>query len=212
MAKIVSILNSKGGCGKSTLATNVARSIQLSGSNVIIVDSDPQGTARDWRRVNEDDNLVGVVGIDRPTLEKDIPVISHAFDYVVIDGAAKLQDMLISALKVSDVVLMPIQPSAADIWACSGLVELIKARREVAGKPKGAFIVSRQIVGTNLAADIGEALKDFDLPVFKARTSQRVIYAEALSLGSTVLDIEPNGLAAQEVLAITKELRGFVND
>jgi len=212
MVQVIALLNTKGGGGKSTLATNIARALQLGGASVLIADSDPQGTARDWRRINRNDDLLGVVGIDRPTLEKDIPSISHAFNYIIIDGAAKLQEMIASALKAADVVLIPVQPSAADIWGCSELVDLIKARQQVTGKPKVAFIISRQIVGTRLAADIAEALQEFGIHIFDSRTSQRVVYTEALSQGSTVIDLDPQGLASKEVLSITDELRRFIDE
>lgn len=211
MATVIAILSTKGGSGKSTLATNLGRALQIGGASVLIADSDPQGTARDWRRINQTEEVLGVVGIDRPTLEKDIPIISHAFDYIIIDGAAKLQEMLASALRAADIVLIPVQPSAADIWGCSNLAELVKAKQEINGKPKAAFIISRQIVGTRLAADIGEALQEFGMHIFDSRTSQRVVYAEALSGGSTVIDLEPRGLAASEVFSITDELRRFID-
>ena len=81
MSKVISILNSKGGTGKSTVATNLSRALQLDKEKVLLVDSDVQGTARDWRNINEDDSFLAVIGIDRPTLEKDIPKVSGDFDY-----------------------------------------------------------------------------------------------------------------------------------
>jgi chromosome partitioning protein len=207
MGKVIAVLNSKGGSGKSTLAANLARALQLDGHKVLVVDADPQGTARDWRRVQDEDaDLPAVVGVDRPTLEKDIPKIHQGFDYVVIDGAAKLQEMIVSALKVADLVLIPVQPSAADIWAVADLVDLIKTRQEVTeGRPKAAFVVSRQIIGTNLAADVIKALEAYDLPVLDARTSQRVAYVEALSGERSVIDEEPEGKAAHEVRSIMNQ-------
>ena len=62
MATIIAIVNQKGGVGKTTLAVNLVRSFQLEGFSVVIADSDPQGTARDWRQSSEDKNLVAVVG------------------------------------------------------------------------------------------------------------------------------------------------------
>jgi chromosome partitioning protein len=214
MSITITIVNQKGGTGKTTLATNVARGLQLEGSRVLLVDSDPQGTARDWRQASEIDNMLSVVGVDRPlSLERDLPDIAQTFDWIVIDGAANLknQALTVNAVKVADVVLIPVQPSAADIWGSSDLVELIQARQTVTeGKPQAAFVVSRQITGTRLSADVGGALADYRLPVFKGRTSQRIIYVEALSAGASVLDLDPHGLAAQEINTILEELGRFV--
>jgi len=61
-----------------------------------------------------------------------------------------------------------------------------------------------------LAAEVNNALGRYGLPIFEGRTTQRVVYAEALSMGSSVLDLEPAGLAAQEINALLQELRRFV--
>jgi len=177
MAKKISILNPKGGCGKTTLSSNLGSSLLLNGYKTLLIDTDPQGTLRDWKSMDENDSQPQIIVIDRPNLQKDLTSIAINFDYLIIDGAAKLQDMITFAVKNSDVVLIPIQPSAADIWACEALIHLIKARQEVTdGIPKAAFIISRQIKNSNLARDIDEALKQFSFPVFNSRTTQRVIY------------------------------------
>lgn len=213
MADVIAILNTKGGVGKSTLATNLARALQLDGSDVLVVDSDPQGTARDWRETQgEDVDLPGVFGVDRPTLEKDIPKVTSSFDYIVIDGAAKVTKMSVSAIKASDVVLIPVQPSAADLWAVEELAEMVTTRQMLTdGRPKAAFVVSNQKKGTRLAADVGAALGEYDLPVFEARTSHLVAYPEAMAAGLTVLDYEPSGNAADEIRAIHRELKQLIH-
>ena len=61
--KVVAVLNQKGGVGKTTLATNLARALHLEGATVLLVDSDPQGSARDWHAAG-DGQLVNVVGLD----------------------------------------------------------------------------------------------------------------------------------------------------
>ena len=211
MAKKISILNPKGGCGKTTLSSNLGSSLILNGYKTLLIDTDPQGTLRDWKSMDENDNQPEIIVIDRPNLQKDLTSIAINFDYLIIDGAAKLQDMITFAVKNSDVVLIPIQPSAADIWACEALIHLIKARQEVTdGIPKAAFIISRQIKNSNLARDIDEALKQFSFPVFNSRTTQRVIYGEALSSGKSVFNIESSGEAASEIQNITKELQNFI--
>ena len=72
----------------------------------------------DWHSASEG-SFVPVVGLDRPTLDKDLPAISGGYDWIVIDGAPQLRDMAVSAIKAADVVLIPVQPSPYDIWACA---------------------------------------------------------------------------------------------
>ena len=86
--KVIAVLNEKGGCGKTTIATNLARSLQLEGFNTIIVDSDVQGSARDWAAASDTD-VPAAIGMDRPTLHKDISKVAESADFVVIDGAAR---------------------------------------------------------------------------------------------------------------------------
>lgn len=203
--KVVAVLNEKGGCGKTTIATNLARGLQREGLDVLIVDSDVQGSARDWGAAQSDVDTPAVVGIDRPVLHKNIPEVGEGNDVVVVDGAARAEKMQTSAIKAADLVLIPVQPSAYDIWSSETLVDLVEARREVAGKPDAAFVISRQIVGTNLADEAQEALESFDLPVMEGRTAQRVIYAEAASQGLSVLDVDPSSKATAEVLQIVED-------
>src|SRR5690625_4643498 len=96
--KTIAVLNQKGGAGKTTIATHLARALQLDGASVLLVDSDPQGSARDWAAVQED-NPVTVVGIDRPTIDRDVKKVAHTTDFVVIDGAPQAADLAASAIK-----------------------------------------------------------------------------------------------------------------
>lgn len=207
---IIAILNQKGGAGKTTIAINLARALKQKGDKVLLVDSDPQGSARDWHAAG-DGNLLNVVGLDRPTLDKDIKSVSDGYKWVIIDGAPQLADMAVCAIKCADVVLIPVQPSPYDIWASEDLVEVIKTRQQVTnGKPKAAFIISRQINNTNLGKEVRDALNGYELPVFKSGTFQRVIYAKTAASGSTVVDTDPNGDAASEIKNIAKELEEFL--
>ncbi len=120
------------------------------------------------------------------------------------------EDLAVAAIKVSDFVLIPVQPSPYDVWAAESLVELVKTRQEIMdGRPKTAFVVSRQIVGTKLANEVRDALEGYNLPIMKSFTSQRVIYANSATEGSTVLDNDPTGSAAQEIRSLITELMSW---
>ena len=208
---VIAILNPKGGTGKTTLATNLSRSLQSWG-DVLLLDLDPQQSAQEWAERNPED-YPGVLGVQPDNLLRTIPKVKDRFGIIIIDGAAIMrQRSLADAIKASDFVLIPIQPSGLDIWGSSDLVELIKTRQAVAdGRPKASFVVSRQIHGTRFAADIGTRLEQMEMPVFASRLTQRIDFTEASTAGMSVLDYRPRGKADQEVKAITNELRRFIN-
>jgi len=202
---VIAVLNQKGGSGKTTIATHLARALQLDGKDVLLVDSDPQGSARDWAAVRED-NPLAVVGIDRPTIDRDLKAIGRK-DFVVIDGAPQAADLAVSAIKAASFILIPVQPSPYDIWATADLVELVKQRIEVTdGKLQAAFVVSRAIKGTRIGAAVTDALNGYGLPVLESRITQRVIYPGTAAAGTTVMDDEPEGDAAREVRALMAEI------
>lgn len=202
--RVVSVLNRKGGVGKSTVACQLARSLQREGSDVMVVDTDAQGTASDWAETGEDTPLV--VKIDRATLEEDIPKAGSQFDVVVVDGAAKASRMNSSAVKASDLVLIPIQPSAVDVWPIKEMVDIIKARQQAVGSPQARFLVSRAIVGTNLASTITDALSGLEIPILESRVHQRVAYAEAMGQGVGVMDLDSSSKATGEIEALAEEV------
>ena len=210
MAKVLAILNQKGGSGKTTMSTNLAVALQKSGDQVVLVDADPQGSSRDWNEANGGD-LLPVVGLDRETLPKDLQAITNNYDWIVIDGAPQIAKLAAAAVKAADIVLIPVQPSPYDIWACADLVDIIKARQQVTdGIPKAAFVISRAIKNTRLAGDVAQALEDYGLPVFTAHTTQRVVYPTSAAQGRTVFD-ERDSEASKEMEAIKDELKEFAH-
>lgn len=202
---VIAVLNQKGGSGKTTIASNLAHALKQAGVKVLLVDADPQGSARDWNEANGG-KVLPVVGLDRETLPTDLEAIRSGYDYVVIDGAPQIAKMAVAAVKAADLVLIPVQPSPYDIWAAADLVEVIKARQQITdGTPKAAFVISRAIKNTKLSGEVAEALEGYDLPVLKNGTTQRVIYPTSASEGKTVFSDGDNP-ASDEIRAVAEEL------
>jgi len=208
--KVIAVLNQKGGSGKTTIATHLARALQLQGSSVLLVDSDKQGSARDWSAVDES-NPVTVIGLDRPTLDRDLKNISDK-DFVVIDGSPQATDLAVSAIKAADFVLIPVQPSPYDIWATSDLVDLVKQRIEMTdNKLKSAFVVSRAIKNTKIGSEVSEVLIEYGLPVLNAKIVQRIAYPNSTAIGKTVFETESKTSdAVAEMNALATEVKSYL--
>lgn len=204
---IISILNQKGGTGKTTLAVNMAREYTKRTFKTLLVDSDSQGSALRWHEESGGD-LIDLTCLPVTTLDKDVMKFKDRYERIIIDGIPRVSPLTVCAIKAADVVLIPVQPSPYDIWATEDLVRLVKERIEITeGKLKAAFVICRRIKGTILGNEIDDLLEPFGLPVFWNTTHQRQEYARSIQEGRTVCE----GIteATNEIVRITNELEDF---
>jgi len=188
---IIGVLSQKGGVGKTTVALNLAAAIATSGSRVLVVDADPQGSALAWSSAREADPLFPVVGMAKPTLHRELPNLAASYHFIVIDGAPRVNDLARSAILASNLVLIPVQPSPYDIWASSETVRLIREARQINAALEAAFLINRKIARSAIGRDAAAALARFeDIPVLEVHLSQRILYAESAAKGLTVRLVE----------------------
>lgn len=204
--KIIALMNEKGGSGKSTLATNIATALHRQGKRVVLVDADPQGTARDWRAASpEDADLPPVIALDRPQLLSAIKTL--AADIVVIDTPAKAEAMAANVIRIANIALVVIQPSGADVWASAATVKLLKQKQDVGGEIDAAFLVNRTSGVTKLSKLIKDgAWNEYGFEQLESTLGNRVAFAQAMTDGLSIYDLH-DAMAKAEIDAVINELK-----
>ena len=203
--KIIVIANQKGGSGKSTLTVHLAAAAEHAGDGpIIITDTDPQGTAGDWFNQRKRS------GIDTPryaplALSEIVTKIEDldaaGARYLFIDTAPSVGAVNAELFAVADLILIPLNPTPADLRALVKGLPMIRA----SGKPFN-FILAR--VRPNLRNNDGTAMALDALGlVLDSRMHERVIYAETFAHGKTALEIDPNGVASNEIIGMWKVVK-----
>ena len=206
MPSVVSFLNQKGGTGKTTLAIHAASALAQH-YRVLLVDADPQGSALDWKDQREVHSTFPVVGLPKPGLHRDVPVLGQDYDWVIIDGPPRANELTKSAIAASDLVLIPVQPSPFDIWAAQEIVDLVNECSVFKTTLLVRFLINRLFVGTTLGAEVEEALAGFRIAVLKTIIHNRTEYAKSVRHGMTAMETKPLGPASRAALALAQEIR-----
>lgn len=186
MLKIL-VANSKGGAGKSTLATNLAAHYAVDGRKTVLVDADRQGSSLRWceKRALHATPVLGLAGLRRDW-EKHVPADAER---VIIDSAAGIRASEVGEyLDTVEVVLVPILPSAIDLEAAEPfLAELAGLPRIKRGKVAVGLVANRLKPWTNASQQAVEDMKQFAFPVVaELRDTQGYVLAHAL--GKSIFD------------------------
>lgn len=211
---IVSLVSQKGGSAKSTLAVSIAWELMARRSRVLLVDTDPQQTVREVGMVAAGGSTPTIVAMGKDLYRPDqLPRLAKSFDHVVIDTPGRSGEVQNAALMVSDVALIPVGQSAADMWAVSSTLEVFNRARELkathGAELRGALVITRRLPRTTLGRALRETLKDSGMPLFEAETSARIAWQECLGAGKGVAQYAPKDAAAKELRALVDELLLF---
>lgn len=201
---IISILNPKGGAGKTTIATNLATAL-CARAETLLVDTDPLCAAERWREASEIERPLELIGVKYPKPLLGIQRTARKYGYTVIDGTATAENMLATSIKISDVVIVPVQPSYFDVWGTRPAVEVIKTRQTVAEYPHAFMLLNGAKKNTILTADVQDELEEVGLPVFNTVIHRRQAYANMVKTGGTVFDTYDYD-AIEEINSLATEL------
>ena len=190
--KIISLVQLKGGVGRSTLATNIAGTLAES-AKVALFDCDyPQFTCSHWlnQRVTGYE-IDEVLDIFQPnnyrTMASQLDRLRAEYDYIVVDCPPRLDGYSKLALVASDLTLFPLGPSAAEIWSIEQMLSLIDDVKKTHANFDGRIVWNRFRGYTRSAQEQAKvAKKDLKLPEMRQKLGFRVSYSEAMSEGLTV--------------------------
>lgn len=204
----VAVLNQKGGTGKTTVVTNLAAAAHLDGERTLVLDLDRQGSAIDWAASRQAGSRLAGLAVakwDRALALARFRELATGYDVVVLDGPPRLSDVVRTAAVAADLVVVPCQPSGTDLWAVPETVALLDEadalRAELGRAPVARQFVVNRAGQTKLSAAAPATLAEAG-PVCSVVLRNRVVYAAAITAGESVLTLEPEGPAADEVRAL----------
>ena len=191
----IMIMNAKGGCGKTTIATNVATHFALEGHKVTLADYDPQRSSLDWLELRSEElpKITGVAAFD-----DGLRNVSRDTEVVVIDAPARTHGSEMNELvRRAETILVPVLPSPIDMKACGHfmeeLLELGKVQREQA---RLAVIANRVRENTLLFEELDKYLGKLKVPYLSC-LRQSANYLRAYQRGMGVLEL-PEYLASPD--------------
>ena len=186
--KTILVASSKGGAGKTTLATNLAAHFALDGKRTVLVDADPQHSSTRWaeRRAEMETAVLPIDASGKRAWRTSLP---EDAERVVIDApAGSMADDLQQFIEHVDVIVVPVLPSALDIEATVGFLNsLSKVPRVHKRKLPVGLVVNRSKPWTNTSQQAVEMLKTWPYPVV-AQLRDTQAYVVLAGLGRSLFD------------------------
>ncbi|GMN89537.1 ParA family protein [Francisella sciaenopsi] len=205
-AKVVSLLQQKGGSGKTTTAINIACGLKEQGYKVAIVDMDKdKPDAYMWMTKNNDTSDF-VYNLDEKNVREKVMELKQNLDFVVIDTPPNFQTAALKSALLSDLVVIPCSPSGMDL---SGLIEA-KDLALTAEKPY-KFFANRVQMQSNMAKSLLEFFEE-DGNFFEAYVSQSVKFIEAEAEGVYVGDYAKQSKVHIQVKKLAREIIEFFGE
>ena len=190
---LITIGNVKGGCGKTTLSVNLAVGLAQRKRDVLLIDSDEQGTAMaftDLRSThNPDAPSYTAVALYGKNIRTQVPQLKSRYDDIIIDVGGRNTDSLRAALSITQILLVPAAPRSFDLWGVEQMSEIIQAARVFNDRLVALAVLNGADPsgGDNDAAEA--SLKELDgIKVLGIRIGRRKAFPNAAARGMSVLE------------------------
>ena len=187
--RTIMLMNAKGGCGKSTLATNLAGYYAAQGKKVVLADFDPQQSSMEWLQARPEDRPE-IIGIDAT---QDPVKASRNTDFLFLDVPAVTHGKELTALvKRAETIIIPVLPSPMDIRAASHFVkELLSVGKIERKEAKLALVANRVRENTIVYHRLEVFLKSLKVP-FIATLRDTQNYIRAADRGLSIFELAPS--------------------
>jgi chromosome partitioning protein len=206
MAFVIAVAQRKGGAGKSTIAANLATAYAEQGQRVALLDVDPQHSLARWDELRGRSPKARPLHFEAPSgwrVPGILDRLRRDSDVVLLDTAPHDDTDARVAIRSADLVIVPLQPSAADLWSMDATLDLAKKEgRQV------LLVLNRAPASGRLLDSVTAAIRERGLPLAGATIGNRAAYAQAFMAGLGAVEAAPKGVAAEEMRALAAALRG----
>lgn len=191
---VVVLASQKGGVGKTTIAANLGVAAEAAGYGpAVLIDTDPQGTLIQWWRQREAPTpAMAEAGDDLPAKLRELAT-DGGYQLAFIDTPGRVSLANREVIALADLVLVPLKPSAADLWT----IETTVAACQETQRPY-AFVITQATRGASLSVQVVAAASEYGA-VVPTVIHNRVGFAAALTDGRTIQEIDPKGQGASEI-------------
>lgn len=222
MSKVISIVNGKGGVGKSTIASNIASYLFSLKKEVLLIDLDFQSSSLDWSSIARanNKNICDVISLASNQTERHLVVrntqlqidrFRKKYEYIIIDCRGAIDEYIIGALRSSDIVITPLSASALDVQATSTLLDMFEQINASKNYVMQLFLVMNNVVqNTNLLKEAQDAIikrleNTIGMTLCETCLYRREDYKTAWGNGESIFAIN-NEKAKKEFLNFISEL------
>ncbi|GFO76333.1 chromosome partitioning protein [Bathymodiolus platifrons methanotrophic gill symbiont] len=208
---IILVGSQKGGCGKSTIATNISAALAVKGEDVMLVDADKQASSSNWfLDRSENPSLPKVHSIQKyDDVRASVIDLNERYEYVVIDAAGRDSIELRTAMIVANAIVMPIRPSQFDLDTVPRMQEIYNDARILNSNLKFKAVIT--MGPTNPVIHESDEAKSFfenypDILLLKTIIRERKVYRDAINGGGLGVVEMTNSKAKKEINDLLSEV------
>jgi chromosome partitioning protein len=213
---IITIANTKGGTGKSTISFSLAGLFAKEFENFLMIDSDVQlssANAYATRCENQELKQFTCISIQTPTLHREAEKFNNLYDQVIIDTGGRDSKTFRSACSAADAIIIPLKPTQLDLEATEETIMILEEIRVI--KPLDIFLLLNQsITGSSLSAEILQIMvkleEEYNVKTFETILHNRVDYARAIEFGMSPFEYNKSGKAAKEMNLLFNEIKSKI--